>query len=548
MKRKKILFSAFFILTGLFFCFGSPPAAGEDVKPVSESKYGAHTKHVDELNEQLAKDSNNTDLLMELAKVYGWAKDLDSAVRTYERVLEINPDHLEAKRKLGDFYSWTRQPEKSLRMLEAVYAQEPDNLDVMKKLGDRYMRLKRYPEASALFSKILEREPDNQDAKRGLADIKSARSEHDDAIRAYQDMLQTAASEKERVELFDKVSDNYYYARDYGKAKEYAEEMLKIDPENKEAQGRLKRIDEYFRPTIFSEYKYQDYKGDQERSLLDVGYIQPTRSGITVTGVYHNYRRYEQEDKTVERYGYDSGSLDLSKYMGEGLTVSVGTELKFYTTDAADFDYHLRAVKDFMPGLRGDFVYEKERQDTDFDRLRQHVDAHSVSGTMYHDWNDWFSLHSNLEGRYYTQGDAFDDNFRVSGYVSPVFHIIKRDPVLDVSYTYYRVFSFVKDRNASDEAERFEYFAPRRFQRHSVTMYFVYDFTKQLRVVASDTVSWIDEDDADYVQNTILGELIYKISDDDRVSLRYIETHHVHNGSETDFKNNEWRVQASHRF
>ncbi|MGH7197294.1 MAG: hypothetical protein ACREH5_00940, partial [Candidatus Omnitrophota bacterium] len=250
----------------------------------------------------------------------------------------------------------------------------------------------------------------------------------------------------------------------------------------------------------------------------------------------------------TDRYGYDSAHAELSKYMGDGLTLAVGGEGKFYTVeDKARFDYYVRAVKDYLPGLRGDFLYEKETEDSDRDRLEQRVDRHTLSATFYSDITDTMSLYWNIEGSYFTRGNAFSDNGRLAGFVKPVLHISKK-PVLDFSYLYYRIFTFVKDRNP---VEQFEYFSPRVYDVHAAETYFRYDISEEWTVVAGDTVSWIDDgDDTDqpYVKNSILGELIYKFGEDRRISVRYIRGRHIHNASATDYKDQELRVFATFKF
>ncbi|MGH7198766.1 MAG: tetratricopeptide repeat protein, partial [Candidatus Omnitrophota bacterium] len=310
---------------GVFSQTGDKAAANE--KP----KRAGHAQDIARVKEQIAADPRNTELWMELGKFYGWDEDTENAVKAYEKVLEINPAHLEARKKLVDFYSWTDRPAQSAEQIEYLLEREPENLELMEKLSDRYRRLERYGDAEKLYRKILEKDPGNVKAQRGLGDISASSARYDDAIRRYREILPSAVSEKEKLDLYDRVADTYYYAQDYGKSREYAQEILRLDPDNEEALERMRKIEEHFRPRVFNDFRDVKLKGDSERVYNSAGFIQPTEV-FTLTGTHKHYRKYDHEVVT-DRYGYDSAHAEISKYLGEGLTLAVGGEGKFYTVE-----------------------------------------------------------------------------------------------------------------------------------------------------------------------------------------------------------------------
>lgn len=507
----------------------------------AQPQYPTHGKDIERLKTEIAGDPKNTELLMELAKLYGWEKDLPAAVETYEKVLAVNPDYLEARKKLVDFYSWVDKPGKSAEQIEVVLKREPDNAELMGKLANRYARTNRQKEAEAIYQKILEKDPGNVQARKGLADISRYSSHYDEAVRRYRDVLRYDVSEKEKLDVYEKVADSYYYAQDYGRAREYAQEALRLDPHDEVARERLRKIDEKFKPRVFNEFRDLKLKGDSHRVYNNAGFIQPTQD-FTVTGTHKRYRWYHGAE--ADRYGFDAAHVELSKYLGEGLTLAVGAEAKFYNVDKARFDYYVRAVKDFVPGVHGDFLYEKETMDSEEKKLEQRVDRHSLSATYYANVNDWMTLNWNLGGSYYTKGNAFSDNASLTGYVRPIFHISK-EPVLDLSYLYYRIFTFEKDRNP---IEQFEYFSPRVYDVHAVELYYRQDLSERWTVAGGDTVSRIDEGDFAYTKNTYFGELTYKFGEDRRLSVRYLRGRHIHNASPTDYKDQELRVYFIYKF
>ncbi len=525
------------LLLGIFIT-----ALGGGAWNTAESKSMEHDKEIDEVKKQIEKNPENAAFWMELGKLYGWDKNTPSAVAAYEKVLQIDPANVAAKKKLVDFYSWNGMPQESAKQAEEILKVEPENLEIMTKLSRRYLTLGEKKKAGEIFRRILQKDPQNIQAKMGLAALNELKFQHNQVIKNYLEILPSVATQKEKIAVYDRVAENYYYARSYGKAREYAKEALRADPNDKDALELLNKLGKRLKARIFTEYRNQKFKGDSHRQLYEVGFNQPREDGSVITGIY---KRYVRTAIGEDRYSYNEANFEWSQYYGEGLTVTLGGEIKFYEVDKTRFDYYLGAEKDFMPGLRGYFLYRKKTEDSDLSKLEQRTDRHSISSTFFQDINERLSLATNLEGRYYTKGNAFSDNFSVSGYVSPIIHISK-EPILDVAYTYHRIFTGEKDRNA---VEQFEYFSPRRFQTHAVTLYWTQELTKNFKIVGSDTVSWVDEPGLElYAQNTLLGEIIWSISGDQRISVRYIKTHNIHNGSETDYKNDELRVQYFIKF
>jgi tetratricopeptide (TPR) repeat protein len=497
---------------------------------------------IEELRAAALADPNNAERWEKLGKAHWAKKDLAAAASAYERVVALKPEDLAARKMLADFYSWSSQPEKSARELEHLLERDPGNLDLMEKLANRYVRLRQRAEAENLYRRILEKDPGNVKAHQGLAELSASSSRHEEAARRYQDVLQYAATNEQRIEAYDKVANSYFYAQDYGRSREYAREVLRLDPENEEALLRLKEIDEQLRPRVFNDFRHVLDKGGSKRLYNSAGFIQPTEY-FTVTGAHKYFRRWEK-DEVEDRYGYDGAHVELSKYFGEGLTAALGNTVKFYNDDKTRHDYYFRAVKDYAPGLRGDFLYEKSTEDGDRKRLEQRVDRHSLSATFYSDIADFLSFYWNLDGSYLTKGNAFSDNGQFSAFVRPVFHISKK-PTLDFSYLYYRLYTLEKDRNPIEE---FEYFAPRRYELHAIEIYFKHKISDQWTVAASDTVSWSDEGDDSFTKNTIMGELSYQFGKDRRIAARYIKGRHVHHADPEAYKDQEFRVFCAYKF
>jgi tetratricopeptide (TPR) repeat protein len=504
------------------------------------SRYKTHGKHMEEYAAKIRSNPDDTDSLMELAKRYGWEKDLANAVLTYEKVLAVDPGHLEAHRKLADFYGWTGRTADSAKALEFVVHKEPQNREAKAKLGERYARLKRYDDADRIYRELLADDPQDLTAKKGLAAVKSIRADHRGAVQDYLSLI-PQSSREERLDLYDRVGDSYYASRAFGEARDYYEQILKEDPANEDARKRLTQIAERLKPRIFTEYRHQQFKAESDRVLYEVGYDQPLNFDTTLTGIYEYYRNLEGGQ---ERHRYDAFRLQATHRVDDNTSFTIGGVGKFYNTDKARFDYDLKLRKKFKDNFRMDFGYEKRTEDMDLDRLFQKVDRHELSTTLYYDYNEFFSLQAYAEGRYYTKGKAPSDNGRLAGYIQPIFHV-RRNPDLDLSYQYYRIYSFEKDRN---RIESYEYFAPRKFEQHSLQARFAHRFNDRLQIDVGDVLGWVHEDGAWYLQNTIISEVTYRITDADRVSAGFLYSRDIHDSITDEYKNEEWWVRFSHRF
>jgi tetratricopeptide (TPR) repeat protein len=70
-------------------------------------------------------EPNNTDVLQNLGNAYSATRELDKAVDAHEKVLQINPDSVDAKSALAGIYGWQGDIDRAKRVFYEIIAEYP---------------------------------------------------------------------------------------------------------------------------------------------------------------------------------------------------------------------------------------------------------------------------------------------------------------------------------------------------------------------------------------------------------------------------------------
>lgn len=98
------------------------------------------------------------------------AGDLDGAIRAYSRLLELNPDHVEARSNLGAAYARLGDYAAAIREYQRALELDPANIAVRFNLGLALYHSAQIREAAAEFSRVVTAQPDHRNAAVLLAD------------------------------------------------------------------------------------------------------------------------------------------------------------------------------------------------------------------------------------------------------------------------------------------------------------------------------------------------------------------------------------------
>jgi tetratricopeptide (TPR) repeat protein len=143
------------------------------------------------LQEGLSLDDKQKDLYFQLGVVYEKQQRFDEAVRTFRKVLQLDPKHAESYNYIGYMYA-----EKGINLPEAVdliqkaLAIEPENGYFIDSLGWAYYQQGRYPEALRELQRAVNLAKDDPVLYDHLADAYSKNGMTAEAIAAWERSLQ----------------------------------------------------------------------------------------------------------------------------------------------------------------------------------------------------------------------------------------------------------------------------------------------------------------------------------------------------------------------
>lgn len=95
----------------------------------------------------------------------GWYKD---AAREFNKVLELNPEHIDARFHMGEIYQAQERYEDSVAELKKAISLRPGFTEAHYNLGKTYKKLERYEEAAAEFEKALAIDSEHPKSKASL--------------------------------------------------------------------------------------------------------------------------------------------------------------------------------------------------------------------------------------------------------------------------------------------------------------------------------------------------------------------------------------------
>jgi tetratricopeptide (TPR) repeat protein len=111
--------------------------------------------------------------------------DLQGATGYVEKVLRLDPKHVEGLIDLGNAYTVSGNPEKGIELLHRALSNSPDEVNVYFGLATAYASLNQLDQAEQAIRKVISAEPDNAVGYFYLGRLLSERRMYDDAIKAF---------------------------------------------------------------------------------------------------------------------------------------------------------------------------------------------------------------------------------------------------------------------------------------------------------------------------------------------------------------------------
>jgi tetratricopeptide (TPR) repeat protein len=178
----------------------------------------------------------------------------DLAQTNFDKAIQLDPENTELMDDLASFYAKQKAYDKAIPLYNKILASNPKSANVVRiKLANTYFENKQYDEADALYATVLTTNPTYVPALVQRAEIIDAKDtdKSGDAKTAYEEVIKAINADPAKQQSYKGtlIPINYklgyyaYQAKDYTNARKYWNEVLRLDPSNKEAAQAIKNVD-----------------------------------------------------------------------------------------------------------------------------------------------------------------------------------------------------------------------------------------------------------------------------------------------------------------
>jgi tetratricopeptide (TPR) repeat protein len=182
-------------------------------------------------------DSQNVWARKRLGELYVGQNKLNEALAQFEKLESAEADPRETRIKIGLISFERGDFDRAATEFNLVLAGDPDNDRARYYLGATYSELKSDDKALEQFERIPEKSDLFLDARVQIAYLLDRRDQTQKAIEALQPALKTGKTERKEVLAF--LASLYRKAKDYPKAIQTMEQVVRLDPKNDQAQFQL---------------------------------------------------------------------------------------------------------------------------------------------------------------------------------------------------------------------------------------------------------------------------------------------------------------------
>ncbi|MEO8033700.1 MAG: tetratricopeptide repeat protein, partial [Acidobacteriota bacterium] len=159
------------------------------------------------LNEAVKSKPDDMDIRFELGSAYERAGDRTSAERTFQQLLEKNPEHAPTLNYLG--YMWAEggvNLDRAAEMLNRAVTQEPANGAYIDSLGWAYFRQGKLDLAEKLLTDATRLLPRDPTVHQHLGDVLAKRGQYVRALNVYRTALKLDPEAKDESSLRSKIA------------------------------------------------------------------------------------------------------------------------------------------------------------------------------------------------------------------------------------------------------------------------------------------------------------------------------------------------------
>ena len=183
--------------------------------------------------------NENIDNIMIEAKYDISEGNFQKAINSYEKILGIAPDNMQALNGLGTIHFTIENYDEALLYFNKVLGIAPDNMQALNGLGMVYIELENYDEALLYFNKVLGIAPDNMQALNGLGMVYIELENYDEALLYFNKVLGIAP---DNTVAMRKKAQIFIDLEEYFDALFWTYKVLEVEPDNENALIMKKEI------------------------------------------------------------------------------------------------------------------------------------------------------------------------------------------------------------------------------------------------------------------------------------------------------------------
>ncbi len=193
---------------------------------------------------------NNLAILHLLASIYERLGDRPKAIETYQRMLQVNPEHEPALLRLAAHHLADKNLEGAAAVYRTLLAKKRDDVGLQLSLATVLQRQRKTPEAIDLYRRILKQDPNNAVAFNNLAWIHATETKD---LKTAEELATKAATLTDTetaagAAIRDTLAWIYYITERYDKAMELARQAAEGMPGSAEVHYHLGMI--YFKKNL----------------------------------------------------------------------------------------------------------------------------------------------------------------------------------------------------------------------------------------------------------------------------------------------------------
>lgn len=161
---------------------------------------------------------------------------LREAAQFYQAAIDVNPDHLEARTRLGRLMMFAGAPDRAMEQVTAALAKHPEDSELLALRAAYHVQKKEQSEARADAEHAIRLDPKNEDAAAVLAGIYSSAGETDRALKLLEDTIARVPSS---VDLRLTLAQIYASMNRPADAERILTDLIKLQPGERAHRVRL---------------------------------------------------------------------------------------------------------------------------------------------------------------------------------------------------------------------------------------------------------------------------------------------------------------------